>query len=243
METTTPVVDVVVKRRLITVTGNEPHEISLEEASKLTLAWRKRVGNTEIYAITFGRKIFEQILAQNSCVGIRSYYGRHEDGELTLIHVGVNAKNNDLADGPLGQAGYPCPPYCGAWNDLNSTKEERTETAKRTVKFFTGEENHFITLAEAIQYVQNYQKDSITGNIKGGLFARNIFDKILAQEGCMGVRYYFAIENEQPTFVVVGITSSGNDIVPGILGERSYPCPPYCDNTNVLNKTEVKSLI
>jgi hypothetical protein len=102
---------------------------------------------------------------------------------------------------------------------------------------YTGQENHSITLDQAAKLVQNFKDFPRVPTIKGGYFGRNIFDKILAQPGCIGVRYYYAQKDDgTPTLVLVGVDGSGNDITIGILGEYSFPCPPYCGSPDQLNK-------
>jgi hypothetical protein len=94
---------------------------------------------------------------------------------------------------------------------------------------FTGNENHVITLDQAVKFIQNYTFSPTAPNIKGGLFARSIFDKILSQPGCIGIRYYYAKKDDgSPAIVLVGVDGSGNDLMQGPLGELIFPCPPYC---------------
>jgi hypothetical protein len=101
----------------------------------------------------------------------------------------------------------------------------------------TGTENHIITLDQAVKYIQNYTFSPTAPTTKGGLFARSIFDKILSQPGCIGVRYYYAKKDDgTPTLVLVGVDAGGNDLPGGILGEDSFPCPPFCGAPGQLNK-------
>ena len=100
----------------------------------------------------------------------------------------------------------------------------------------SGNENHVITLDQAIKLVQNYQTSPRVPSIKGGYFGRSIFDKILAQNGCVGVRFYYAQKDDgTSTMVLVGVDNTMNDITGGVLGDIILPCPPYC-NASVLNK-------
>lgn len=102
---------------------------------------------------------------------------------------------------------------------------------------YTGKENHVVTLQQAAKYIQNFKNHRVAPTIKGGLFARSIFDKILAQPGCIGIRYYYAaLDDGSPTMVLVGVDSVGSDIVSGVIGETVFPCPPVCDSPNELNK-------
>lgn len=100
----------------------------------------------------------------------------------------------------------------------------------------TGNENHVITLDQAVKLVQNYQTSPRVPSIKGGYFGRNIFDKILSQSGCVGVRFYYAQKDDgTSTVVLVGVDNMSNDMTGGVLGDVVIPCPPYC-GASVLNK-------
>lgn len=102
---------------------------------------------------------------------------------------------------------------------------------------YTGNENHVVTLAQAAKYIQNFKNHPTAPTIKGGHFARNIFEKILAQPGCVGIRYYYAaLDDGSPTMVLVGVDQNGNDLYSGVIGETIYPCPPFCGSVNELNK-------
>lgn len=93
---------------------------------------------------------------------------------------------------------------------------------------FTGNEQHQITTETALRYVSNYH--SIVGDqLTAGYMGRNIFEKILAQEGTVGVRIYNArLDDGSPTYVIVGVDRDGNDIIGGVIGEDIVPCPPQC---------------
>ena len=102
---------------------------------------------------------------------------------------------------------------------------------------YTGNEDHLITLDQAVKYIQNFKNFPKAPMIKGAYFGRSVFDKILAQSGCIGVRYYYAQGDDgTPTLVVVGVDRGGNDITGGSIAEHSLPCPPYCGDPNQLNK-------
>ena len=99
-------------------------------------------------------------------------------------------------------------------------------------------QNHQISPADAKRYIQNYRNNPTPDpSYKGGYFWRQIFDTILAQPGCTGVRYYYAkTDNGTPTIVVVGVDASGNDMEGGVIGEVTLPCPPYCGTNGSLSK-------
>lgn len=101
-------------------TGNEPHSITLQEASEWTANYRASISPGETIAHYFGKSAIEAILNQNNCVGIRIYYALDNAGEKQIIAVGVNAAENDLYEGLLAERTIKCPQACGAPNPLNT---------------------------------------------------------------------------------------------------------------------------
>jgi hypothetical protein len=111
-----------------------------------------------------------------------------------------------------------------------------SSSSARQQQQFTGTENHVVTLDQAVKFVQNYSTNPTVPTIKGGFFARSIFDKILAQNGCVGIRIYYAKKDDgSPAMVLVGVDTYANDMTGGTVGELLYPCPPFCGQS-VLNK-------
>ncbi len=99
----------------------------------------------------------------------------------------------------------------------------------------TGNENHQIDLVTAVRYIGNHKSNLKAPSTKGGFFGRNAFDKILAQTGVIGIRYYYAQTDEgNPTLVLVGVDAKGQDIQTGLIMERALPCPPWCDAVSEL---------
>ena len=231
------------KVRIHKFTGKENHFISLVEASVLTMKYRQKAGRGTVKGGFFGRNIYDKILGQEGCMGVRNYFAQYNDGTPTLVMVGADQFGNDMIHGVLGEDLIPCPPFCGHDNLLNSDLEDRLVPVRKNGLAFTGEENHSITLAEALNFVENYRKDKEANAIKGGFFGRELYEKILGQEGCVGIRCYFA-ENLDgtPTIVMVGVNAKGDDMVNGIVGEDLIPCPPFCGHDNVLNPQKFVSL-
>lgn len=101
-------------------TGNEDQRVSLDEARHMTKDYRDaNAGSVLVLGHYFGKKILMDILAQETCVGVRTYYALKE-GKKELVIVGVDANENDLYQGIIGDRTYPCPPRCGDGNPLNS---------------------------------------------------------------------------------------------------------------------------
>ncbi|MCC6371211.1 MAG: hypothetical protein IT236_09425 [Bacteroidia bacterium] len=100
-------------------TGNEDQAITLQEASELTANYRNAHPGQTLGGY-FGRKILTDLLAQPNCVGVRVYYANKADGSDQLVVVGVDANENDLFEGLIGDKSFLSPPYKGSVNSLNS---------------------------------------------------------------------------------------------------------------------------
>jgi len=103
--------------------------------------------------------------------------------------------------------------------------------------------NHQIDLGTAIRIIRNHKANqtnnlatsSKASSIKGAFFARSAFDKILAQPGVVGIRYYYAQHDDgTPALVFVGVDAKGKDMVTGYLMEMGGGCPPFCDGPSPL---------
>ncbi len=73
-----------------------------------------------------------------------------------------------------------------------------------------GEEiSHELAVSFIESYVEKYPNDMVSYHI-----GKNIIDHILAQPGCVGMRFYNALnEAGQKTLVYVGIDAAGKDII------------------------------
>lgn len=97
--------------------------------------------------------------------------------------------------------------------------------------------SHEVSLDSAKKYINNLKKDAMQMKTKGGMFYRDVFDKMLSQKGVVGIRYYYAkMDDGTPTIVLVGVDSLGKDMTSTAIAEKSYPCPPYCDIETLISK-------
>jgi hypothetical protein len=100
---------------------------------------------------------------------------------------------------------------------------------------FPDAEKHEISLEEAKKHIQRHKKNPIHPNHHGGSFDRAAIDKILAQRGCKGLRYYHGRnEDGHPNLVLVGVDKAGKDMTKASIMEKSTLCPPFCDSESVL---------
>lgn len=93
-------------------TGKEEHAVSLKKARSLIKAYQKRKSRKSVKALYFSKTGIEKILKQKGCVGLRIYYGKKTSGADTLVIAGADKNGNDIAEGPLAEFGFPCPPFC-----------------------------------------------------------------------------------------------------------------------------------
>ncbi|MCF8428821.1 MAG: hypothetical protein K9G64_01705 [Bacteroidia bacterium] len=102
-------------------TGNEIHDISLQDAADLTKNYRDQfaVGVNYIKGEYFGKTALQSLLNQSNCVGARMYYGLKADQTQCLVIVGVDSDGNDLTECEIMENGFLCPSHCSSSNVLN----------------------------------------------------------------------------------------------------------------------------
>jgi hypothetical protein len=91
---------------------------------------------------------------------------------------------------------------------------------------------HKITVAEARALMEKRPAGIAT---RGGHFPREVIDGILAQPGCMGLRFYYGANPDgTPALVLVGVDANDADMTAGEIIDTHYPCPPFCDEKSAL---------
>jgi hypothetical protein len=93
--------------------------ITLAAGSKMTKSFRTNYPNAT-KAVYYTADVYEDLLAQNGCEGIRIYNAINEDGKLTNVMVGVDKDGNDMTTGKVYDGGLPSPPATPQSNPLNS---------------------------------------------------------------------------------------------------------------------------
>ena len=120
----------------------------------------------------------------------------------------------------------------------------------------TGREGGPIKLDEAASWTKNY-RDKHPGETISQFFGREILERILAQEDCLGIRFYYAYDKPKggkKHLIMTGVIHDGTDQIHEVahesanaigakpspqlytIGEQSSPCPgsPGCPS-NVLS--------
>lgn len=101
---------------------------------------------------------------------------------------------------------------------------------------FNGNEGAVVTLADASRWTGNYRNTIPVGDVIGLFLGKNQLMKILNQPGCMGIRFYYAIDdNGVKNLVAVGAEANENDMTSGIILDKCFICPPRCSTKNALN--------
>jgi|GEM_PF-1204685 len=113
---------------------------------------------------------------------------------------------------------------------LNESEEDRSQKV-------TFEDTHVVSLEEAAEFTARYRAQMDEGETKiGGMFARSAIDRIMNQDGVMGLRYYHGLNAEgENVIVLVGVDKDNRDMLHGELAEMALPCPPFCFDENELN--------
>lgn len=101
---------------------------------------------------------------------------------------------------------------------------------------FTGKEGKGISVQKAKTLIKSFQNSKGAGKIKGGFYGKIGLAKILNQRGCVGIRYYHAVDaKKQRTIVLVGADKYGASMTKGFILEEGPLCPPWCDHSNALD--------
>lgn len=122
-----------------------------------------------------------------------------------------------------------------ATGKAGSARKESKTPKRRVPPFKT--RSHRVTHAMAKRMRARYVKMFGDGRIamRPGAYSRTIFDRILAQKGCVGIRLYPAMDGAgRQTTLIVGVDAKGNDILAGIIGDTPWLCPPFCSSTTLL---------
>lgn len=94
----------------------------------------------------------------------------------------------------------------------------------------TGSENHSISLTDAISLTRNFRLTAPPGSPIAEALGKNAIREVLDQSDCVGLKIYFGRRDDgTPTLVLVGVSSSGADMINGKILDMTWPCPPFCD--------------
>ena len=93
--------------------------ISLADGSTMTADFRERFPS-ETKAVYYSSNVYNDLMDQEGCVGIRIYNALDANGNMTNVLVGVDEHGNDLFKGIVYDSGDRTPPAPIPPNPLNS---------------------------------------------------------------------------------------------------------------------------
>jgi hypothetical protein len=120
------------------------------------------------------------------------------------------------------------------------TGNYKTVTKGRiTATDFNGSEGDPIDLATAQNWTAHYRATTNPDDIQAHFFGSEILRQLLDEPGCVGIRMYYAIDDDgSKKLLLVGVDSHGENLLPAangkldgggnIIVDYSYPCPDYC---------------
>lgn len=101
---------------------------------------------------------------------------------------------------------------------------------------YKGTEGEAIGLVQAAAMTAKYRKEVSSDTAKSHFFGSQILQKLLDQEGCVGIRMYHALDDDmKKQLVLIGVDEKGNDMESGLVADRSLICPPDCDSGGTLS--------
>ncbi len=206
-----------------TFDGTEGDPIPLDVASR----WIANYTSNNLGALTahfFGNKTLEKLLSKNGCMGLRFYYSVDESSKPNLLVMGADGTGQDFS------------------SDFRTKGKNSSVALNIGASFnntFSGAEGDSIVLDASKQWLAHYNSDNPNG-IQAHFFGHEIINQILSQNGCVGIRCYYALNDAGiQQLLLVGVTSSGQNILPqslnggrttgdGTIADMSLPCPTYC---------------
>ena len=92
-----------------------------------------------------------------------------------------------------------------------------------------------IGLEEAKEYVTAFRK-IYPDEVKAFYIGSSQVKKVLEQENCMGLRMYNGYDEKEKrmNIVIVGVDTDEKDMTDGVILDRTWPCPNYCDISSAL---------
>lgn len=102
---------------------------------------------------------------------------------------------------------------------------------------FNGTEGKVISLADGATMTQDWRNEHASAT-KAVFFGKDHIEDLLRQDGCVGIRIYYAInESNDYTMVLVGANEDQDDMTEIVIN-AGFRCPIVCGQANTLNGSE-----
>lgn len=96
----------------------------------------------------------------------------------------------------------------------------------------SGKEGAPIDRAKAKRWTANYRGRG-QGKTKSHLFGAETVKGLLDQDGCIGMRIYYALNDEgEQQLLLVATDENGDDLKDSEILDKSMNCPPDCASTD-----------
>ena len=99
---------------------------------------------------------------------------------------------------------------------------------------FDGTEGSAITLGEGAALTKEHRLRNPTA-FKASFFGKDILQQILDQPGCMGIRFYYAQDEDGNRKLVICGADEFEDDMLDLIADFCVPCPTACSTPNALN--------
>ncbi|GAB2959409.1 hypothetical protein GCM10027048_28490 [Hymenobacter coalescens] len=98
---------------------------------------------------------------------------------------------------------------------------------------FNGDEGSIIDLQVGIEMTSQFRED-YPGVNKGVFFGKNLLNQLLDQDGAMGIRFYFGVNDSQALSLVLVAADAEEKDMTALVGDHGKECPNCCDQTSPL---------
>lgn len=96
--------------------------------------------------------------------------------------------------------------------------------------------NHRIKLTDAAAQTKRHREGGPHRRGDSGAFNAKAVQGLLAQPGCVGLRYYLGRDAAgAQSMILVGVDAKGNNMSRGMLLNSQLPCPPFCPEDDALH--------
>ncbi|MEQ1586221.1 MAG: hypothetical protein ABL895_10105 [Cyclobacteriaceae bacterium] len=125
-------------------------------------------------------------------------------------------------------------------SELNAISVDENADAQSLITnySFSGQEGDAIPLETAQRWTSKYREINPSAT-KAHFFGHEILKQILAEKECVGIRMYYALDDDgKRQIVLVGVNSAGENLLPqsltldgedgNIVADASFPCPSFC---------------
>ena len=105
-------------------------------------------------------------------------------------------------------------------------------------KEYSGSEGRFVSPSNSRKWVANFQRNN-PGHTHAFYFGSELFENLLKEPGCVGIRVYYAQDDAgNPKMVLMGVDSDGNNII-----KRQIKNPPHLCMSNDSRSTDLGPIV